>query len=238
MSINFEEIDFQQTLLGDLVLRRRRMPHFPDQDIYEIKLGEEFLMTSIFHESERQLAKLALKRTSGKNLDVVVGGLGLGYTAAAALEDSRVSSLTVVEYLEPVINWHKTKVVPLGGLLAGDPRCEFVHGNFFSMVCDLEKGFSKTTFKKRDLILLDIDHTPNHVLHVSNRRFYTKEGLRELKNHLNSGGIFGLWADGPPDPLFTERLGQVFATVEAHAVEFKNPITNGTSKCSVYLGLG
>jgi len=224
MSLNFEEIDFQPTPLGDLVLRRRRMPRFPDQDIYEIKLGEEFLMTSIFHESETQLAKLALEKTRAKQLDVVVGGLGLGYTAAAALEDPRVNSLTVVEYLEPVINWHKNKTVPLGEAITSDPRCEIVHADFFSL-----------PFGEKDIILLDIDHTPSHVLNVASKRFYTHEGLTELKGHLNPGGIFGLWADGAPDLEFAKHLDQVFAFAEAHAIEFKNPLTDGTSKCAVYL---
>src|SRR5690606_35795971 len=113
MGLQFQEIDFKPTPLGDLVLRRRRLPHFPDEDIYEIKLGDEYLMTSIFHESERELARLALKKTKADSLDVVVGGLGLGYTAVAALEDARVKSLAVVDYLEPVIEWHRNKVVPL-----------------------------------------------------------------------------------------------------------------------------
>lgn len=236
MSLNFEELDFQRTPLGELILRRRRMSLFPDQDIYEIKLGEEYLMSSIFHESEIQLAKLALQKTQEKNLDVVVGGLGLGYTAAAALEDPRVNSLTVVEFLEPVIGWHKNKIVPLGGILTSDPRCEIIHGDFFSLANNFVKGFSKTEFKKKDLILLDIDHTPNHVLNVSNKKFYTKEGLSKLKGHLKSGGIFGLWSDGIPDAVFAEHMKQIFKTVEAHTVEFDNAITNGTSKCTVYLG--
>ena len=235
MGLNFQELDFKQTPLGELVLRRRRIPHFPGQDIFEVKLGEEFLMTSIFHESEKQLAKLALERTSGKNLDVVVGGLGLGYTAFAALEDQRINSLMVIEYLEPVIDWHKNKIVPLGAYLTNDFRCEFYHGDFFEMARDFERGFNKKTFKKKDLILLDIDHTPNDVLHVSNKRFYTEEGLRELKTHLNSGGIFGLWADSLPDREFIEHLQNIFDMAEAHTIEFKNPIKNGTSKCSVYL---
>ncbi len=235
MSLNFEELDFQHTPIGDISLRRRRMSQFPDQDIYEVKLGNEFLMTSIFHESETQLSKLALEKISTENLNVVVGGLGLGYTAAAALEDPRVKSLTIVEYLEPVINWHKRKIVPVGGLLVGDSRCSFIQGDFFALARDFEKGFNASSFEKKDLILLDIDHTPSHVLHESNRRFYTEEGLNELKGHLTPDGIFGLWADGRPDPDFTKHLKQVFATAEDHAVEFNNPLTKGTSICSVYL---
>ena len=83
----FEELDFRPTPLGDLVLRRRRIPRLGELDVYEVKLGDDFLMSSLFHEAERQLAKLGLGALEQENLDVVVGGLGLGYTAVAALED-------------------------------------------------------------------------------------------------------------------------------------------------------
>ena len=78
MSLNYEELDFRQTPIGDLMLRRRRMPQFGDRDIYEVKLGEDFLMTSLFHEAESQLSKLGLGAVEKEELDDVVGGLGLG----------------------------------------------------------------------------------------------------------------------------------------------------------------
>ena len=74
-------------------MRRRRIPKLGELDVYEVKLGEDFLMSSLFHEAERQLSKLGLAALEKDDLDVVVGGLGLGYTAAAALEDPRVRSL-------------------------------------------------------------------------------------------------------------------------------------------------
>ena len=118
----FEELDFQRTPIGELALRRRRIPKLGDLDVYEVKLGEDFLMSSLFHEAERQLSKLGLGALEKDDLDVIVGGLGLGYTAAAALEDPRVSSLVVVEYLAPVIQWHKNGLVPLGESLSSDQR--------------------------------------------------------------------------------------------------------------------
>ena len=57
MGFMYEELDFRPTSIGDLMLRRRRMPQFGDRDIYEVKLGEDFLMTSLFHEAEAQLAE-------------------------------------------------------------------------------------------------------------------------------------------------------------------------------------
>ena len=236
MNFLYEELDFRPTPIGDLMLRRRRMPQFGDTDIFEVKLGEDFLMTSLFHEAESQLAKLGLAALDRENLDVVVGGLGLGYTAVAALEDPRVESLVIIDYLEAVIGWHQSGVVPLGETLMDDPRCRLIHADFFALARDTQNSFDpERPKKKHDAILLDIDHTPTNVLHQSNTHFYTEAGLAELSQHLKPGGIFAMWADGAPVDEFTQRLGRVFKTAEAHTIEFDNPITDGTSIGAVYV---
>ena len=236
MSLHYEELDFRATPLGDLMLRRRRMQQFGDTDIYEVKLGEDFLMTSLFHEGEEALTQLGLGALDRENLDVVVGGLGLGYTAAAALKDPRVSSLVVVDYMEAVIEWHREGLVPLGKVLTVDARCRLVHGDFFALCRDVKKGLDpENPGRRHDAILLDIDHTPSNVLHQANTRFYTTEGLGELAQHLKPGGVFALWADGKADAAFGEHLGEVFDDMEAHTVEFENPITDGTSANAVYI---
>lgn len=233
----FEELDFRPTPLGDLILRRRRIPRLGELDVYEVKLGDDFLMSSLFHEAERQLAKLGLGALEKNDLDVVVGGLGLGYTAVAALEDPRVTSLVVVEYLEPVIEWHKDGLVPLGDTLTKDSRCRLRQADFFALSREVVNSFDpENPTKKHDVILLDVDHTPSNVLNQTNTRFYTEEGLGELAQHLKPGGVFALWADGEPDPSFTDRLGKVFAQAESHTIEFNNPITESTSKGAVYVG--
>ncbi len=101
MSVRFEEIDWRPTPLGDISLRRRRDPA-SGSDVYEVKLGDEFLMSSLFTAGETELARLGLAGLpgtgpsttgvpgaghTGTGLDVAVGGLGLGYTARAALDD-------------------------------------------------------------------------------------------------------------------------------------------------------
>jgi len=232
----FEELDFQLTPIGELVLRRRRIPKLGELDVYEVKLGEDFLMSSLFHEAERQLSKLGLGALEKDDLDVIVGGLGLGYTAAAALEDPRVSSLVVIEYLAPVIEWHRNGLVPLGETLTSDQRCRLTHADFFALSQDIENSFDPLNpAKKHDAILLDIDHTPTNVLHQTNTRFYTEEGLGELARHLKPGGVFALWADGEPESSFGERLEKVFGWSEGHTIEFDNPITEDTSKGAVYV---
>jgi spermidine synthase len=236
MSLNYEELDFRQTPLGDLMLRRRRLLQLGGRDIYEVKLGEHFLMSSLFHKAESQLSKLGLGVLGKKKIDVVVGGLGLGYTAVSALEDSRVTSLVVLEYLEGVIEWHKNGLVPLGKTLTGDSRCQLVHADFFALSRDVSKNFDpEHPANKHDAILLDIDHTPTLVLHQTNTRFYSEEGLGEVAQHLKPGGVFALWADGAPEESFTDHLGKVFANAESHTIEFDNPITGGSSEGAVYV---
>jgi len=236
MGILFEELDYQGTSIGGLSLRRRQIPQVPGVDLYEVKLGSYFLMSSLFHEAEYQLSKLALKEVEGDQLEVVVGGLGLGYTAVSALEDPRVASLHVIEYLEPVIGWHRRSLVPLGETLCQDSRCSLVHADFFENCRNLSRGFHpEREGAKFDAVLLDIDHTPTHVLTQTNTRFYTQTGLEELKHHLKPGGVFGLWSDGVPEEAFIRQLSDVFESVQGHTVSFENPITEGESTGAVYV---
>jgi hypothetical protein len=129
MSLNFEELDYRPTPIGALSLRRRREFSL-GVDVFEIKLGDEYLMSSLFTASEIALARLGLAELSGADLDVVVGGLGLGYTAKAVLEHQAVKSLVIVEALDAVIDWHERGVLPLGPALTADPRSKFVLGDF------------------------------------------------------------------------------------------------------------
>ena len=137
MATRFEELDWQQTPMGEVSLRRRRDP-VTGQDVFEVKLDDDFLMSSMFVEAEVALAHLALARLAGAGdgdaaLDVVVGGLGLGYTARAVLEHPEVRSLVVVEALDVVIDWHRRGLVPAAAALTSDPRCRLVPGDFFAL---------------------------------------------------------------------------------------------------------
>ena len=113
MSVYFEELDYRPTPIGALSLRRRRELSL-GLDVFEIKLGDEYLMSSLFTVSEIALARLGLGELSGGDLDVVVGGLGLGYTAQAVLEHEAVRSLVIVEALDAVIDWHEKAYCRLG----------------------------------------------------------------------------------------------------------------------------
>ena len=236
MTLLFEELDYQETPLGGISLRRRADPRLEGLVIYEVRLGEEFLMSSLFTDAEIQLARLALAGFEEDELDVVVGGLGLGYTAVAALRETSVRSLRVIEVMEAVIDWHQRHLVPLGKELTSDSRCSLVHADFFALASSESGGFDTgDPDKLMHAVLLDIDHSPGHWLNPENSTFYTTQGLQSLANKLHPGGIFGLWSNDPPDPAFTERLESVFRSSETHVLSFSNPYTGGESSNTVYL---
>ncbi|MEJ7624772.1 MAG: hypothetical protein WKF34_12335 [Pyrinomonadaceae bacterium] len=232
MIVKVEELGYQMTPLGELTLRRRPEPLLQNQEVFEVKLGDEYLMSSLFTEAEQQLATLGLAPLTG-DLDVVIGGLGLGYTAAEALKNKSVRSLLVLDLFQAVIDWHQAGLVPLGPILTNDPRCELRQGDFFELA---RTGFEvNSPERKFDAVLLDIDHSPEHYLDQSNKSFYTQEGLTAIHNQLNPNGTFALWSNDPASDEFTAHLRQTFATATAHNVEFPNPYTNSTSVNSVYV---
>lgn len=227
-----EELGYQPTPLGDLTLRRRTEPLLNNQEILEVKLGDEYLMSSLFTKSERQLATLGLAGLEGE-LDVVIGGLGLGYTAAETLKNKKVSRLLVIDLFQTVIDWHRDGLVPLGKVLTEDTRCELRQGDFFELA---RTGFDNATPERKfDAVLVDIDHTPEHLLNPTNMSLYTSEGLTSVRRQIKPGGSFALWSDDPASDDFTERLGDVFGSATAYNVEFPNPYTNSMSVNSVYV---
>jgi len=235
MSVLFEELDYCPTPIGALTLRRRRDLE-RDVDVFEIKLGDESLMSSLFTASEIALARLGLAALGDEGpLDVVVGGLGLGYTANAVLESASVRALIVVDALEPVIEWHEKGLLPLGRTLADDPRCRLLHGDFFALAAS-EAGFdADAPGRVFDAVLVDIDHSPEALLDAGSSSFYQAGGLHRLAKHLRPGGVFGLWSNDRPDEAFTARLASVFADARAEPVTFHNPLQDKPFTQTVYL---
>jgi spermidine synthase len=236
MSAMFEELDFRPTPIGVLTLRRRRQLS-TGIDIYEIKLGDEFLMSSLFTAAEIELARLGLAGLRRAGLDVVVGGLGLGYTAQAVLEHETVGSLIVVDALGEVIEWHEQELLPIGKQLNADPRCRLVHGDFFVMTLS-EQGYDPGAPSRRfDAVLVDIDHSPQKLLHPSHAALYTADGLARVASHLRPRGVFALWSNDPPDQTFVEMLGGVFERPTAHIVTFPDAQGDGEASNTVYVGI-
>jgi spermidine synthase len=217
-----------------LSLRRRRRSA-DDVDIYEIKLDDGYLMSSLFTAGEIALADRGLAELGGRDLDVVVGGLGLGYTAMAALARRNVRTLMVVEAIPEVIEWHQRHLLPLGEALTNDPRCRLVCGNFFELAAPGGSFEPEHPSRQYDAILVDIDHSPRHVLHPANAAFYKVAGLLALADKLVPDGVFALWSTDPPDEEFLSRLRAVFATATADIVLFDNPYQSAVALNTIYV---
>ena len=241
MTSIFEELDYQETPLGEISLRRRSEPKLNGQVLYEVKLGDEFLMSSLFVEAEEQLSVLgleALKRNGhAQNLDIIVGGLGLGYTALKALENSAVQSVKTIDVMQAVISWHQRGLLPIGDILSSDPRSSLVHDDFFVVATAIGEGFHvDNKAQKVHAVFLDIDHSPSHWLNEGNSSFYNTKSLKSMTEKIQTGGVFGLWSNELPDPEFEELLSQVFSHVESHVVSFDNPYSGEKSTNSIYIG--
>lgn len=228
--MRIQELDFGDTPWGEISLRRRFDP-VTERDVHEVKLGDDFLMSSQFTVGEEELSRIGLAAVSAASLTVLVGGLGLGYTARAALEDDRVTELTVIEALELVISWHERDLMPETEGLAADPRVRLVRDDFFDVV---RTGRADRTY---DAVLLDIDHAPDWLLRDDHGDLYTVEGFARVGAMLTDDGAFALWSDEPPEPEVVRRMAEVFDHADAHVVPFANPLTGGESSNTVYLAV-
>ena len=162
---------------------------------------------------------------------MLVGGLGLGYTAIAALRDARVGAMTVIDTMPAVIDWHERGLLPVSDELTSDPRTSLVLDDFFAVM----RREPDATDPLYDAILLDVDHSPRHQLDPSHADLYTEAGLLALSRHLKPSGVFALWSDDPPDHEFMAVMALVFAEPAAHVIDFDNPVTGGVSSNTVYV---
>lgn len=119
---NLEILAYETTPLAMLCLRRRELLSRPGTVITEITLDHELLMSSYHTASECALADEAIARHTGRELSVLVGGLGLGYTANQVLDSERVRRVEVIEFLPEVIGFLRDGLVPLSTELLADPR--------------------------------------------------------------------------------------------------------------------
>lgn len=213
---NLTILAYDDTPLGPLCLRRRALLSNPDIVVTEVTLAHEFLMSSHITVSERALADLGLDMHDGEDLRVLVGGLGLGYTAEAVLAHDRVRHLEVIEFLPQVLGWLDAELFPLAPMLKGDARFEAVHGDVYEILAGPTDG-------SYDVILVDVDHAPDDMLSEANSGFYTERGLERARAHLAPSGVLGVWSYAQSSP-FSEALHNVFDEVVVERVTYYNDL--------------
>jgi len=213
-----EILAHEETPLGLLCLRRRGIPGRPGATVTEITLDHEFLMSSYVTASEEALARLAIGMHGGRGLSVLIGGLGLGYTARAALASDRVAHVDVVELLPQVIGWLRGGLVPLSAELTADPRFHAVQGDVYARL----SGPPQRTY---DLVLVDVDHSPAEHLGGANASFYGDDGLALAKRHLAPGGVLGVWSYAQDTP-FAHALRRVFREVHEEGITVVNDLVD------------
>lgn len=227
----YEELDRVATPWGEALLASRAIPGQPGERAYEVKLAGALLMSSLVTESERALSTLALAPPAPPRARVMVGGLGLGYTALEALAQPGVREVEVVDLLPCVLRWHREGLVPMGPRLLADTRCRLVEADVFACLAAAPAGGAPGW----DAILLDVDHSPEALLRPEHGSFYDEAGLRAAARHLVPGGVLGIWSALAPEPGFTARLERAVGRAQAHAVEFWNVNNDAQEVNSVYL---
>jgi len=210
----FEVIDHTESPLGVFILRRRTAPV---PDVIELTLEHQFLMSSAVTVSERELATRAIAMHGGSNLDVLIGGLGLGYTSKAALDSDRVARVDVIELIQGIIEWVASGVIPLGTQLMADQR-------FHAIQDDVFERLHRPATRTYDLLLIDVDHSPDERLGASSDSFYAHPSLALAAQHLKPGGLFGVWSTSE-NPAFVAELHKTFDEVHVEPIDFFNETT-------------
>ena len=202
-------LDAVNTDIGTIYLGRREVAGFPER-VFEIFIGDDVLMTSLAPVSERRLSTSALAQHAGAGpLKILVGGLGLGYTAEAALGDPRAGLVRVIEKMDFIVDWMEEGKLPLSELFLNEKRLEIARADVYQLLL----GPPSETY---DLILVDVDHAPDDLLDRASAPFYTADGQRRVAKHLRSGGILGVWS-AVEDDAFLQVLAEVYR--ESHCEE-------------------
>ncbi|SMF54194.1 hypothetical protein [Streptomyces sp. Amel2xC10] len=188
-----EVLDRREGPHGEVVLRRHGT-------LLQIIVNGCFLMDTSDGRSERLLVDAALAALDGRDApELLIGGLGVGFSLAHAAADPRWGAVTVVERERAVVDWHRDG--PLSALTAralADPRAKIVEADLLDYVnetCD--------TF---DALCLDIDNGPGWTVDEGNDSLYSVAGLMRCARVLRPGGVLAVWS-AQPSPEFEGTLG-------------------------------
>ena len=184
---------------GEIVLRERRSGTDDEAPgVLELRVNGVFVMDTRETTTEQELARTALAQVEEPSA-VVVGGLGLGYTAHEVLADRRVERLVVVEIEEPLVEWMRDGTVPHGPSYLADERLTVV-------VADIRQAMAEATPDSYDLVLLDVDNGPGHLVHEQNADVYRTDFLSSVARALEPGGAVAVWSSAESPDLYDGLL--------------------------------
>ncbi len=193
------EVARAESVRGELVLRQRQEQTGPA--VLELRANGVFVMDSAEFSSEEALASAALALVEEPR-QVLVGGMGLGFTMHRVLADPRVERCTVVEIEEALVGWMRDGTIPHGQTMLADARANPV-------VADVSVALAEGSPASYDLVLLDVDNGPHFLVHESNARIYEDPFLAEARRILRPGGALAIWSmDEAPE--LQQRLAAVF----------------------------
>ncbi len=199
---------------SQLVLARRG-------DEWSIRAGTQILMSSRNHASEETLARLALERAAQPR-DVLVGGLGMGFTLRAALDLlPPAARVVVVELVAALVDWNRGPLGDLAGRPLDDGRVEVRVDDVHAALREARKAW--------DVVLLDIDNGPAALTTEANQRLYSGSGLAACRHALRPGGLLAVWSAGRDDP-FRGRMERVGFEVEVVGLSGGHTIYLGRSR--------
>jgi spermidine synthase len=187
---------------GEVALRRRTTEDGGTH--LELVVDGVFAMDDVDTSTERALATEALRRLPGRDLQMLVGGLGLGWTAATALAQPRVGAVEVVELHPALVRWAEEGRLP--ALPPGDPRLRLRTGDVADVLAEHSGRW--------DAVLLDVDNGPGFLVHPSNEALYRPAGLTGAMAALRPHGVLAIWSSSPA-PRLRERLGRLPTTADA-----------------------
>jgi spermidine synthase len=202
---------------GELVLRR-------DGEHHEIVANGVFLMDTRGGHSERLLVSATADRMPPPGR-MLIGGLGVGFSLAAALAHPAVTAVEVVEYEPAVVRWNRGPLASVHGGALDDPRV-VVHEE------DVADRLAAAAPGSFDAICLDTDNGPDWLVSPANARLYTDTGLSAAARALSPAGVLAIWSAAPA-PALAARLGGIFTEV----MTLKVPAARGVPDV-VLLGVG
>jgi spermidine synthase len=196
---NTEVVERTTGHAGELVLRRVGEHH-------EIVANGVFLMDTRGGSSERLLVSATADRMPAPGR-MLIGGLGVGFSLAAALAHSAVTAVSVVEREAAVIRWNRGPLSRLHGDALADPRVAVHEADVANVIASAAPG-------SFDAICLDTDNGPDWLVSPANARLYTDSGLSAAARALSAGGVLAVWS-AAPSPALVARMGGLFTEVTA-----------------------